>query len=104
MATSTIKQSATTFLFNPTIILDSSNDMNSVDCGSYFQRNGSSYVPANAPADAYNAYIFVCKVRNSDRIQFWYSLNKKQLYVRQTMDWENGSSSNWTEWKEIIPA
>ena len=102
MATSTIKYLASTSLFEPTIQLDSSHDMNSVDCGSYYQRDYN--MPANAPAEAYNAYIFVCKARGFDRIQFWYSLNKTQLYVRQTMDWANGSSSNWTEWKEIIPA
>jgi hypothetical protein len=101
MATGSIKNIAS---FNPTIILNSSNDMNSVDCGSYYQSGGSASMPANAPAGAYNAYIFVCKARDNDRFQFWYSANTGIIYTRVTFDWANGSSSNWTEWKSIIPA
>lgn len=90
--------SAITF---PTRLLNSSIDMNNVDCGTYFQ-SGSS-MPKNAPSGANNAYIIVLKARTYDRIQIWISINAKNVQIRSTASWNAGAGTgtDWSAWKTL---
>ena len=62
-------------ILSPTNRLSSSNDMNSVDVGTYYQADAS--MPTNAPSSANNAYIIVLSARTSDRVQIWASVNQQ---------------------------
>lgn len=90
--------SAITF---PTTLLNSSDNMNNVDCGTYYQ-SGSS-MPSNAPSGANNAFIIVVRARNIDRIQFWVSVNTKNVQMRSTSDWNEsaGTGTNWSAWATL---
>ena len=83
----------------PANVLTSANNMNSVDVGTYYQDGNS--MPANAPPNCNNAFISVTKGRPQDRFQFWVSKNSGTVLYRMTNAWSNGSSSSWTDWKEL---
>lgn len=78
--------------------------MNNVDVGTYYQSGGSSSMPVNAPSGGNNAFILVASARNNDRVQFWWSTNAGKLFIRQTVSWSNGGSSDWSEWEAIALA
>jgi hypothetical protein len=84
-------------ILSPTNRLSSSNDMNSVDVGTYYQADAS--MPTNAPSSANNAYIIVLSARTSDRVQIWASVNQQKIYYRTCTGF--GTSPVWTAWKTI---
>lgn len=85
----------------PTVSLNSSNNMDNVDCGTYYQ--GGSSMPSNAPSGGNNAYIIVLKARSIDRIQLWISINTMNIQMRHTSDWNEstGTGANWSSWATI---
>ena len=90
-----------TALTYPVVSLNSSYNMNNVDCGIYYQGGGS--MPSNAPSGANNAYIIVLKARSIDRIQLWVSVNTRNIQMRSTSDWSEstGTGTNWSSWATV---
>ncbi len=99
MASGTIKNLLSK-VFVTDIRLTSSNDMNNIDDGIYYQLNTEA--PTNSPVDGssipYGAVII--QIRGYDtRVQIWCSRNTLSIYYRMgsygTPTW------NWNAWKKI---
>lgn len=80
---------------NP-IIINSSHDMNTIDCGVYRQVGTS--IPSNAPSAKYNATAMVMRITENGTVQFWICGNDGKVYSRYRFS----PSTNWTAWKEAF--
>lgn len=80
-------------MLRPTVRLTDDHNMNSVAPGFYYQL--ALRMPTNAPANAYNAYIFCAEFEGEKSLQIWYSRNQQAIYYR------GATSGSWDSWKRI---
>ena len=83
-------------LKNPTL-LTSSDDMDNVGVGIYYQTNTS--MPLHSPANQYNASIIVTRSTSSvyGLSQIWISNNTGLIHIRQRFS----EADSWTNWEQL---